>query len=259
MTMFAQPEQPTTWSPTPQTGLAGEISANVLGTIHRANDEAPRNLQVAIGPSEIGTPCVRQLAYKLLDWEPKPNSSINPWPAIIGTAVHAWLADVYEAENRRLGRERYLVERTLRMTPTLRGHSDLFDRDISTVIDWKIVGLDQVRKYRKNGPGPIYRTQGHTYGLGQQLAGERVEHVAVVFLPRGGNLRDMHVWTEPYDHRIALDAIKRIDSVRDLIVAADPETNPQNWRLFPTADDCVFCPHSLPGSTDLSVGCPGPQ
>lgn len=251
-------EQPTTsWSPTTQTGLAGQISANVVETILRADREAPRSRQVALGPSEIGQPCTRRLAYKLLDW-PKTNADTDPWLSMIGTFTHAGLADIFEAENRRLGRERYLVERRLRITPNLAGSSDLFDRDLHAVIDWKISGPDQVRKYRKNGPGPQYRTQGHVYGLGQQLAGEQVEHVAIVWMPRGGKTSDLHVWTEPYDHRIAIDAIQRVDKIRELIVAADPEANPACWSLFPTAEaHCTYCPYSLPGSEDLSVGCPG--
>lgn len=253
---FQQPPAAGQLTPAPD-GLAGQIATQVIDTVKRADASAARSLQVALGPSEYGIPCTRRLAYKLLDW-PTVNTDTDPWASIIGTAVHAWMEQTYSAENARLGYERYLIERTLQITPNLRGHSDLFDRDLGVVIDWKVVGLDRLKKYRANGPGEQYRTQAHLYGLGQQLAGERVEHVAIVFLPRGGRIDGLHVWTEPYDHRIAIEAIKRVDTIRSLLLHADPEANPAAWALFPTADaHCTYCPMFLPGSTDLSVGCPG--
>ena len=245
------------WADPALDGLAGQIATEVIGTVKQAAATAPRSLQAAIGPSEVGIPCARRLAYRLLDW-PEVNADTDPWASIIGTAVHAWMAETYEAENRRLGRERYLIERTLQITPSLVGHSDLFDRDLGCVMDWKVVGLDRLKEYRRKGPGEQYRTQAHIYGLGQQLAGERVEHVAVVFLPRGGRIDGLHVWTEPYDSAVAVEAIRRLATIRDLVHTIDPEANPNTWALLPTADAyCAFCPYYLPGCTDLSAGCPG--
>jgi hypothetical protein len=252
-TTFGQPAAAFVQPPTD--GLA----ATVIETVKQTAASAPRSLQSAVGPSELGTPCTRRLAYRLLDWDPKPNGDTDPWAAIQGTAVHAWMAETYEAENRRLGRQRYLVEQRVHL-PGVSGSADLFDRDIASVVDWKFTGLPRLKEYRLRGPGQQYRWQAHTYGLGMQLAGETVERVAIVFLPRGGRIDQMYAWSEPYDYRVALQALARYQTTRDAVVALDPEKYPERWAAIPTGDaHCAYCPFYLPGSTDLGSGCPGHQ
>ncbi|MFF4412138.1 hypothetical protein ACFYY8_06365 [Streptosporangium sp. NPDC001559] len=255
--MFSQPDAG--WAATPLSGLAATIATTVVQTVRDAGANAPRSRQRVIGPSEIGMPCTRRMAYKLLDW-PEVNTSSDPWASIVGTSVHAWMAETYEAENRRLGWQRYLIEQRLHIRGNIYGNSDLFDRDSSVraVIDWKVVGDEQLKKYRKNGPGPQYETQGHLYGFGQEQAGEQVDNVAVVFLPRTGRIDGLHVWTAPYDRSIALGALERLDNVLTALDALDPASNPQNWNLFPATEAyCTYCAYFQPGSTDLSRGCPG--
>jgi hypothetical protein len=242
----------------PVTGLAGQITAHVLDTVHHATTHAPRSLQRAPGPSEIGTPCTRKLGYKILGAD-QPNGDRDQWLPTIGTAVHAWMAEVYEAENRRLGRERYLIERRVHLPAGISGSSDLFDRDTGVNNDWKVSGLDRIKKYRRDGPGDQYEVQAHLYGLGMLLAGEDVTDVAITFLPRGGLLTTgIYVWTEPFDAARAVAAIERYEKWRTAVWALDPEAHPERWEAFPTADDnCSFCPFHLPFSTDLGKGCPG--
>lgn len=254
-TTFAQPEAG--WHRPPVQGIAGEIASMVIGDVKHAAATDPRSLQVALGPSDLGTPCIRRLAYGILDW-PKTNADTDPWATIIGKAVHAWMAETYEARNRSLGYERFLVERRVYLPGPVAGSCDLYDRDTRRLIDWKVTGLPNLKKYRANGPGAQYRTQVHEYALGRQLAGDTPEHVAVVFLPRGGRITDLHVWAEPYQPQIAVDAIKRYQATRDALVTVDPEQFPDRWAMFPTADaHCMWCPFHLPMSSDLSRGCPG--
>lgn len=242
----------------PLEGTAGELATNVIDMVKHAAASAPRSQQRTVGPSELGTPCTRRLGYKLTDHDPKPNTGTDPWASVIGTSVHAWMAETWTAENKHLGRERYLIEKKVWLPYGIEGSCDLYDRDICTVIDWKVVGLDPLKKYRRDGPGQQYRTQFHLYGLGMQLAGETPQHVAGAFLPRGGRIDGLHVWSEPYDPLVAVEALKRLQAVRDFHVALDPENNPQHWALLPTADaHCPYCPFYLPGSTDLAAGCPG--
>lgn len=61
-----------------------------------ADKNAGRSQQKAIGPSEVGEPCERQLSYKMLDW-PESNDSRDPIAAIIGTGFHMWMAAQFEA------------------------------------------------------------------------------------------------------------------------------------------------------------------
>lgn len=244
------------------TDLATKITKSVIENIRRAAEQAPRSQQTAIGMSEVGDPCTRKIAYKITDWlDIKPNGASDPWASVQGTALHAWMEETYRAENQRLGRERYLIEATVQV-PTqwgpLSGHSDLYDRDLGAVIDWKHSSPTRISHYKAHGPGPTYRAQAHLYGYGQSLAGETVEHVAIVFLPRAVTLSGVHVWTEPYDQHVAETALQRLDTIRQSILALDPETHPERWAMFPTAGSaCRFCPWHLPGSTDLARGCPG--
>ena len=256
MTAFTQPDAG--WQNPPLEGLAGILATTVIETVTRAAASAPRSLQTAPGPSELGTPCTRRLVYKTLDWDPKPNSGTDPWAAVIGTSVHAWMAQTFTAENERLGRDRYLIEHRVHLPYGISGSTDLYDRDTATNADWKVTGLPRLREYRLNGPGKQYRAQAHLYALGLQLAGEKPEHVAIVFLPRGGRLDGLHTWTEPYQPQIAAAALNRYQAARDFCVCLDPEQHPANWALLPTADAyCAYCPWFLPGSADLSRGCPG--
>jgi hypothetical protein len=261
MTAFAQPAAG--WIRPPQEGTAGEIASMVMATVKHAASHAPRSLQAAPGPSQIGTPCTRRLGYHILDWEPKPNSDTDPWTATIGTSVHAWMAETFAQWNGQLGEpggEQWLIEHRIRLPGGITGSCDLYDRWHGRVIDWKITSPANIAKYRKNGPGPQYRAQIHLYGLGMQLAGEHPRDVAICFLPRGGRIDGLHVWSEPYDHRVAVGALKRYQAVRQFLYTADPERHPERWAWLATADAyCTYCPFHLPGSADLSQGCPGHQ
>ena len=256
-TAFAQPEAGS-FRP-PVKGVAGQITTMVIEDVKHAAANAPGHCRSLPGPSDLGTPCTRRLAYAM-NW-PQPNADTDPWATIIGTAVHAWMAEMYEARNRAPGHDRYLIEHRVYLPAGpdgISGSADLFDRDIGRVIDWKVTGLPNLRKYRASGPGQQYRTQGHQYGLGRQLAGDQPKDIAIVFLPRGGRITDLYVWTEPYHPQVAVDAIKRYEATRSAVITLDPERYPERWALFGTADaHCTWCPYHLPMSSDLSKGCPG--
>ncbi|WP_232524344.1 hypothetical protein [Nocardiopsis gilva] len=127
------------------------------------------------------------------------------------------------------------------------------------MIDHKVVGDSALRKYKAEGVREQYRVQANLYGLGFERLGFFPQTVALAFYPRGGMLGGMWVWSEPYDRQVALNALKRLGSVRDALVALDPESRPQMWAHIPAAatSACRFCPWWRPASTDLSVGCPG--
>lgn len=278
MTTFAQPApvafaQPDAGYKRPAVkGVAGEISTHVIAVVQNAARNAPRSKQAAPGPSELGVPCDRRLAYKIMDWD-RPNDSRDQWPSTIGTSVHAWMAHTFEQENDRLRRlphpdrrgqiatdppKRYLIEQRVHLPYGISGSADLFDRDTGRVLDWKVVGLPKIKEYRVKGPGQQYRAQAHLYGLGMLLAGETVTDVADVFLPRGGRIDDLYVWTEPFDPAIATEALTRYEAIKQKVITLDPQIRPATWAAFPTAESyCTYCPFHLPHSADLSKGCPG--
>lgn len=235
--------------------------AELLGQfIINAANHSPRSLQTAIGPSEIGDPCERKLSYKSLDW-PVAAGERDPIAPVIGTGFHSWMQEAFEARNT-AGRYKIEEKVTVRDSPVetarVRGSSDLYDRETRTNYDWKLVGVSSLDKYRRHGPGGQYRIQAHLYGLGQENAGEAPERVAIVFVGRYHELR-VHVWWERYDRQVALDALDRLDRIRQRVIDLDPEANPQAWQQIPMDPDakCRFCDWLLPGSTDLSKGCPG--
>jgi hypothetical protein len=237
--------------------------AQLIGQfIVNAANHSPRSLQTAIGPSEIGEPCERKLSYKLAAW-PATAGEREPIAPVIGTGFHAWMEEQFTARN---AAGRYKIEErvTVRDSPIetarISGSSDLYDRVTCTNYDWKLVGKSSLEKYRSKGPGPQYRVQAHLYGLGQENAGETPRRVAIVFVGRYHELI-IHVWSEPYDRQVALDALDRLDRIRQRFQELEPEANPAAWAEIPIAEDakCRFCDWLLPGSTDLSKGCPGIQ
>lgn len=217
----------------------------------------PRSLQKALGPSEIGEECQRKLAYKLLDWDPKPNTDIDPLPSFIGVAAHNGSADALERVNeRRPGT--WIVEKRVHASNYLSGSTDAYHVPTDTVVDHKFVGPGSMRKYKENGPSQVYRVQDHCYGLGWERSGYTPKTVAIAFFPRGGNLKDLYLWSEPYDRQVALDALTRLETIRSAVIALDPEANPDRWGHFPISAShaCSYCPWWAPQSTDLSQGCP---
>lgn len=238
----------------------GEMLAQQIAHfIIDADRNSARSLQRSLGPSEAGEPCERQLTYKLLG-VPESNSERDPIAAIIGTGFHMWMAQAFESRQANLpdGGPRYLIEERVTVRDDMIGTADLYDRLAALNNDWKLVGASSLDRYRRHGPGLKYRVQGHIYGMGQENAGRKPSRVAITFIGRHHELQ-VHVWSEPYDRQIAVDALARLDRIRARAAALDLAGTPGNWALVPIADEptCVWCPWLKPGSDDLTQGCPG--
>lgn len=243
--------------------LLGEddVLLALKSSILHAAANAPRSLQTAIGPSEVGQPCARRLAHQIAGTIPS-SSGGDPWRPTIGHAAHAWLADALELANTELGAgARWIVEERLDVAPGLSGSGDVFDTQTGTVVDWKVVGPTSLKKQKAackpggDGPGPLYRTQVHLYGKGHANAGRQVNHVAIAFLPSAGSLGDAVWWSEPYDPAIADAAIARLDSIRAGVAHGVAPA------LFPATPEseraCLYCPFYAYGTTSLDAACPG--
>lgn len=234
-----------------------ELFAELVGVITAAIDGDPRSAQTRLGPSEIGIACGRRLAHKLAG-TPVVNPRPGAWRPTVGKAVHEWLAGVFAEANRDQA-PRWLVEFKVEAgvigDNVLDGNCDLYDRSRAMAVDWKVVGSTALKKYRlATDPGPQYRVQAHTYGLGWTRRGLPVDHVAVVFLPAEGELSQAVFWHEPYQPHIAVDAIARADALSHLVTVAGSAA----VAMLPTADSwCAYCPWFLPAATDLTEACPG--
>lgn len=221
---------------------------------------SPRSMQQHLGPSELGSPCMRQLAFKMRG-TPTSNTSADYWFAIMGTAMHEWLAKaIARWQNEVLGRERFLIEQRVTIAPEsteidygTNGSTDLYDTDHDEVIDWKLVGKDALKKYVEHGTPPTYQIQRHLYGRGWELRGYPVKTVKNIYLPRSNFLSAAHVDVEPYNRQIAEDALARaasIDKLRTILPIG----------MIPAAadeGDCVWCPFHVKRKHLSDASCPG--
>lgn len=224
----------------------------------------PRSLQTRIGPSELGVPCDRRIGYHLAG-VPKINDRGPAWKPYVGTAVHDVMANILAKAEIALWEdeqhtERWKVEERVSVghiaDTEITGSCDLFDAHHGAVWDWKFTTRNQIReKYRPHGPGEQYRAQAHLYGRGWQREGYDVRTVGVIFFTRDGEFTDRHVWHEPYDEQIALDALARANSIKSALDALGPDfTIP----TLPTGDaHCSFCPWHRATSSHLPTACPG--
>jgi len=220
----------------------------------------PRALQTEVGPSEIGDPCDRRLGYKLAGIVPS-NVEFDPWPSIVGTAMHTWLDDAvtaWEAENRK---GEWVTETPVAVGEFVKGRSDLYNRRLGCVIDHKSAGPDVMKKILKEGPPPGYVVQIHCYGYGYEQQGLPVKKVALAFYPRAGWLRDMYVWAADYDRSIAENALNRLYGIARRVLSLDVLNKGHLWKeveATPT-NSCGFCPYyrpSMDGDAN-ETGCPG--
>lgn len=235
----------------------------ILKFVRAYDASRPRSRQKHLGPSEIGAPCMRQLAMKLAGVEPI-NQTADPWFPIIGTAVHAWLATAldwyqYNVLGFTPDDPRFLIENRVHADSeggySTSGSTDVYDLQYDRVVDWKIVGTTTMRKVQRGDTpqeqaGPQYTVQGMTYGKGWKQRGFDVREVMIVFLPRSNFLNKMHIVTMPFDQSIADRAQERLNAIDQLRQTIPPHLMP--------ADGCtVWCPFYRPGVELGPTSCPG--
>lgn len=239
---------------------ASELKRVVQELIRWTDANSPRSLQKQLGPSEMGDACDRRIAYRLTETR-EVNAAKDPWPAIVGTAIHGWLEKaVAQHQNEISGSmvDRWVTEIAVSPDPIITGHSDVYDPVRHRVIDWKTAGTDVMKKIRTQGPPASYIYQANLYGLGHEMAGRPVKDIALVFLPRAGWLSGIYVWRDVYRRHLAERMIERVYSLGDRLLAG---TMP--WEIEATpADACGYCPFYASGDGLMGVeasanGCPG--
>lgn len=236
---------------------------DALTVIENGIRSQPRSQQKLIGPSEIGTDCDHCLAAKLAGWEETERDVA--WLPFIGTAVHAELANIFEADNHRATaageRPRWRVEKRVEVG-TIGGHHisgtcDLYDTLDGTVLDWKIVGAETLRT-AKTGAKPVYRIQGQLYGRGQENAGHTPRKVAIAHLPRNAvSLAQAVISVEDYDPEIAHQALARANKVHaNLTTLASISTEVRDAWITDQAraDGCFSCRRYPDWTTNSRLG-----
>ena len=229
----------------------------------------PRSMQTKLGPSEIGEPCARKLAYKLSGF-PEPESYVDdPWYAIMGTAVHTHIGSVLDWENSMAeaqGAEPvWLVEErvTVRVGPDgveLDGSMDAYNYRLRRPVDHKLVGKTNHTAYRRHGPPMDYKIQIHAYGVGAVNRGLPVEKVSIAFYPRFEYLsKALYVWTEPFNPALVEKALVRLDIIAEMVRLLNPLADPMQFTRIQKlpSDNCRLCPWLRPSEEDTGMTCPG--
>ncbi len=223
-----------------------DIARLLIDQVKEYNTWSPRSQQVTVGASEIGHPCARRLAYKLLSVDPV-NTDTDSWPAIVGTSVHYYLERAFKKN------PDYLTEVKVVMEPWTKGTADLVHLPSRTVIDHKVVGTTALKKYRKEGMSHQYRVQLNTYALGLRLAGYEIDNIAIMFWSRSGMMRDAFSIIEPYDENLVDDTFKRFDAIKAMV-----EVGTSVLPLIPTTPThCMYCPYFFPLSSEITESCNG--
>ena len=241
---------------------AETLKQELLKVIRWRDAGNPRSHQVNIGPSELSSPCDRRIGYRLAA-VPQVNTTLDPWPAIVGTAVHDWLESAFVAAQRTLPTREWITEQKLTLTEDVTGRSDLFHVPTGTVIDWKGVSPDKMRKIKSEGSPDNYRKQIQIYGWGYQRQGLTVNKVALAYFPRAGNIKDLHVDVFPFDPRVGPAAVGRVPAVANQLLQLDVLQQPHRWEQIDAVPthDCGFCPwynhKRLPEQGASDEGCPG--
>jgi hypothetical protein len=237
------------------------LRGQLISMVRWAEQQNPRSKQQMIGPSEVGSLCDRRIGYRLAEI-PRCNTDFDPWPSIVGTAIHSWLDDAVSNWMTCHGSTAWSTETTLVINDFVEGHADLYSHEHRSVIDYKTVGPDVMKKIRRDGPPLGYQIQTHVYGYGFEQQGHQVDRVCLVFLPRAGWFKDMFIWSSIYNREIAVVAMTRLQVIAQQILKLDTLTYPNKWNDVEAvpSNECGFCPWYNPGRENHGAddqGCPG--
>lgn len=250
MTTFTDPAPVPTEPPTPAIDPIALVLADALReAIWTGANSSERSRQTAVGMSEIGNDCDRELAYKIAEVPPL-NLDGDPMPSIIGTGFHLHMEKIFS----RLDRRRWLVETPLNYRG-IPGTADLYDRRRRLLIDWKSTSKSKLNRLRKDGPPRRAQVQVQLYGAAMRELGEDPRRLALVYIPRDGALDDLWVWSTLPDRKVVDEWVGRYEALVDRVAKGETpaQVAARPGRL------CGYCDHYSPGSTDLGRGCPGPN
>jgi hypothetical protein len=229
-----------------------ELEDDLRELLTIAESQRPRNLQRALGPSEVGHMCKPRLARGLVSArQPLLGGGINtksdPLASIMGTAMHGVAEQGAILKNEALKAQgektRWIPETKVTVREGLTGTADLYDLLYQAVIDWKFPGTTAFKKYSTHGPSDIYRGQAHMYGRGYKNLGFPVKYVGNMYVCRSGTMRMTKLWIEPYSDEVVDEILAKLDRVEMLIDEYGCERDPEGFLRIPISpgDDCHFC------------------
>lgn len=209
------------------------LKALVLAEVTQGTE---RDKQRRAGPSNIANPCPKCVGQSLAGVPDDRDFSLYPW---IGTAVHYFMEhNTFPDAEHEL---KLYVGEVVGYGP-IKGTTDMYiiveepDGTLTAyVLDWKIVGLKKIKSYIVNGPPEQYRYQANLYARGIELAGKRVDKIAICFIPRdSGNANDIYIFEEEYQPELAQAALDRAGLIYEYVENG-------TWETLPSDDDCYQC------------------
>jgi CRISPR/Cas system-associated exonuclease Cas4 (RecB family) len=182
-----------------------------------------RSKQTQVGPSELGG-CRRKVWYRLND-QPETNDNELKLSAIMGTAIHAEIEKAITIVDPK--GEKYWVETSVEYNG-MKAHIDLYIPETGDVIDWKTVKVKNLSYF----PSLQQRWQVQVYGYLLDKSGKgKPRTVNLVAIARDGDERDVKVHSEPYDPKLAEDALNWLSAIKESADAPEPERD-QNYCKF---------------------------
>lgn len=229
-------------------GVLPEVRRALLDAVYAKYRNAPRSQQTAIGPSQVGHPCGRYLAF-MASGRDRTQQFTDPWPSIVGTAVHSWLGEAIEAVplTNDVFHE-WVSEQRVQVGAGLGGSADAYHVPSATVVDFKVLGDSAYREikshgpddeYWTKGPGQTYYTQLQCYGLGFANTGRPVRNVSLAVFGRAKPLSAMFLVPWTYRPEVAEAALERLHNARMLAAAG---VDPMIVDPKPDKKSCYYCP-----------------
>jgi hypothetical protein len=217
-----------------------DLQGMLIKSLEAFDSQRDRSQQVEVGPSAIGG-CRRQV-YHILKQSPKVNSDTESLASILGTFIHSGIAEAIKREDP-FG-DNFIIEQEV-IFGNLKGHVDLFIKDLGMVVDWKTTKKTSLRYF----PKLQQRMQVQVYGYLLAQNGHEVKNVALVAIPRDGIMTEIRAHVEAYDEALALEGLAWLNDLRALVALNGPAPEPTERLNFCAA----YCDFYDPTG---EVGCP---
>ena len=194
-----------------------DLQGMIVKSLQGYDQSRSRSTQVEVGPSSLGG-CKRRVWHDL-----KQTPKLNPTEtlsAILGTFIHAGM----EKTMQRLDPfgDNFLIEVELNH-PEIKGHCDLFIKDLGLVVDFKSKTKSNMRYLGKGQE----QWQIQTYGYLLEQNGYTVKQVALVGIPRDGKMSDIVVWQDEYKPEVALEALAWLRNLKEWAATDNPPPAPE--------------------------------
>ena len=195
------------------------ITETLVTKLTDRDKQRPRSTQIQVGVSEIGG-CGTKMWHKINHTEPTNPDTLR-LAAIMGTALHGMIEEVFESD------PRYKVETEVSVGDIL-GHVDLIDTETNTIWDWKTTTKNSLAYFGSRQQ----MLQVQMYGWLANQNGITVERVGLVGIARDGNESDIVEMSWAYDEALALEAVARYHEIKAQFDAPAPEKDATFCRNY---------------------------